>query len=41
MKLRLQFEAVSKFMPEEKMIAKAVIESLILKHEAGRSAAAS
>jgi len=39
--LRLQFEAVSQFTPEEKMVAKAVIESLILKHDAGRFAAAS
>ena len=34
--LRLQFEALSRFRPEEKKVAKAVIESLILKHEAER-----
>jgi transcriptional regulator with XRE-family HTH domain len=38
--LRLQFEALSQFSPEEKKIAKAVIESLILKHEARRFSAA-
>ena len=39
--LRLQFEAVSQFTPEEKKIAKAVIEGLILKHDASRFSAAS
>lgn len=34
--LRLQFEALSKFSSEEKKIAKAVIESLILKHDSQR-----
>jgi transcriptional regulator with XRE-family HTH domain len=34
--LRLQFEALSQFSPEEKKIAKAVIEGLILKHDAQR-----
>lgn len=34
--LRLQFEAISKFSSEEKKIAKAVIESLILKHDSQR-----
>jgi transcriptional regulator with XRE-family HTH domain len=34
--LRLQFEALSKFTKEEKKIAKAVLEGLILKHEAAR-----
>lgn len=34
--LRLQFEAVSQFTPEEKRITKAVLESLILKHDANR-----
>jgi transcriptional regulator with XRE-family HTH domain len=34
--LRLQFEAVSRFGPEEKKVAKAVLEGLILKHEAKR-----
>lgn len=38
--LRLQFEALSQFNPEEKKIARAVIESLILKHEAQRWSAA-
>jgi len=38
--LRLQFEALSQFSSEEKKIAKAVIESLILKHEARRFSAA-
>ena len=36
--LRLQFEALSQFTPEEKKIAKAVIEGLILKHDAQRFA---
>lgn len=38
--LRLQFEAVSHFTPEEKQVAKAVIEGLILKHDAQRFARA-
>ena len=37
--LRLQFEALSQFSSEEKKIAKAVIESLILKHDASRFSA--
>jgi transcriptional regulator with XRE-family HTH domain len=32
--LRLQFEAVSKFSKEEKKIIKALLESMILRHEA-------
>ena len=34
--LRLQFEAVSKFMAEGKRVMKSVLEGLILKHEAKR-----
>lgn len=34
--LRLQFEAVSKFGPDEKKTAKEVLDGLILKHEARR-----
>ena len=34
--LKLQFEALSQFTPEEKKVAKAVLESLILKHDANR-----
>ncbi len=34
--LKLQFEAISKFEPEEKKIVKTVLDSLILKHEAKR-----
>ncbi len=34
--LRLQFEAMSRFSKEEKKVAKAVLEGLILKHEAAR-----
>jgi len=34
--LRMQFEALTRFTPEEKMIAKAVLEGLILKHDATR-----
>lgn len=34
--LRLQFEAVSQFGPEEKQAAKAVLDALILKHQARR-----
>lgn len=36
--LRLQFEAVSRFDPEEKKIVKALLEGMILKHEAKRIA---
>lgn len=36
--LRLQFEAVSQFSPEEKAVARTVIESLILRHTATRFA---
>ncbi len=39
--LRLQFEAISRFDPEEKKIVRALLDSLILKHEAKRWAAAS
>ena len=35
--LRLQFEALSQFDNEEKLVAKAVLESLILKHNAKRA----
>ncbi len=38
--LLLQCEALSQFSSEEKKIAKAVIESLILKHDASRFSAA-
>ena len=38
--LRLQFEAVTRFTPEEKKVAKAVLESLILKHDSNRFSAA-
>lgn len=34
--LRLQFEAISKFGTEEKMVVRTVLDSLILKHEAKR-----
>ena len=34
--LKLQFEAITRFAPEEKQIAKAVLEGLIIKHEAKR-----
>ncbi len=37
--LRLQFEALTQFTPEEKKVAKAVLESLILKHDANRFSA--
>ena len=37
--LRLQFEAISQFPPEEKATVKEVLEGLILKHEARRWAA--
>jgi transcriptional regulator with XRE-family HTH domain len=36
--LRLQFEAVSQFDPEEKKIVKALLEGMILKHETKRIA---
>ena len=39
--LRLHFEAVTRFTPEEKQIAKAVIESLILRHDSARFSRAS
>ena len=32
--LRLQFEKMNQFSPDEKKVAKAVLEGLILKHEA-------
>lgn len=34
--LRLQFEALRQFSPEEKKVAKTLLESLILKHDATR-----
>ncbi len=34
--LRLQIEAVQGFSPEEKAVTKTLLESLILKHDAGR-----
>lgn len=34
--LRLQFEAITRFDPEERKVAKALLESLILRHEARR-----
>ena len=34
--LRLQFEAISQFTPEEKKVTRVLLESLILKHDAGR-----
>jgi transcriptional regulator with XRE-family HTH domain len=39
--LRLQFEAIQAFSADEKKVAKAVLESLILKHQARRWASAS
>lgn len=39
--LRLQFEAISRFDQEEKRVVKALLDSLILKHEAKRWASAS
>ncbi|WP_036777437.1 RstR family transcriptional repressor [Photorhabdus aegyptia] len=36
--LRLQFEAISQFTPEEKEVARVLLESLILKHDANRFA---
>jgi transcriptional regulator with XRE-family HTH domain len=38
--LRLQFEALCQFSPEEKRVAKTLLESLILKHDASRFSAA-
>lgn len=38
---RIQFEALTKFTPEEKKVAKAVIDGLILKHTATRFSEAS
>lgn len=35
--LRLQFEALSQFNEEDRKVAKAVLESLILKHNAKRA----
>jgi len=40
-RLRLQFEALSQFSPEEKQIAKTLLESLILRHTANRFSQAS
>jgi len=37
--LRLQFEALKGFSEDEKQVAKSVLESLILKHDANRFAA--
>jgi transcriptional regulator with XRE-family HTH domain len=37
--LRLAFEAISRFDPDDKKVARAVLEGLILKHEAKRWAA--
>lgn len=34
--LRLQFEAVSRLDPDEKMVIKEVVESMIIRHDAGR-----
>lgn len=39
--LRLQFEALQGFSPEEKLVAKNVLEGLILKHDANRFTRAS
>ena len=39
--LRLQFEAIREFDPEEKKLVKALLDSLILKHQARRWASAS
>ena len=38
--LKLQFEAVSRLDPDEKKVVRSVIESIILRHEARRWAAA-
>jgi len=37
--LKLQFEALTRFSPEERKVVKAVLESLILKHDANRFSA--
>ena len=37
--LRLQFEALSRFDPEERGVAKALLDALILKHDARRRSA--
>jgi hypothetical protein len=37
MELRLQFEALSQFDEEERKVVKALLESLILKHNAKRA----
>jgi transcriptional regulator with XRE-family HTH domain len=34
--LRLQFEAVTQFSPEDKKVVKSILEGMILKHEARR-----
>ena len=34
--LRLQFEAVARLDPEERQVVKAVLESMIIRHDAGR-----
>lgn len=34
--MRLQFEALSQFSPDEKKVARVLLESLILKHDASR-----
>ncbi len=34
--LRLQFEAVSRFDPDEKQVVRSLLEGMILKHEARR-----
>lgn len=34
--LRLQFEAIQRFSPEEKQVAKTLLESLIIRHESFR-----
>jgi len=34
--LRLQFEAIARLDPDEKQVVKAVLESLIIRHDAGR-----
>ena len=39
--LKLQFEAVSQFSPEEKAVARTVLDSLILRHTANRFSQAS
>ncbi|WP_417497520.1 hypothetical protein [Maricaulis sp.] len=41
MPVTIYFEAVTRFTPEEKKIAKALIESLILKHDSVRFSRAS